>query len=505
LHARLLLLPLLFIGCRGEEPTTDPDSGGGNGNVPNSGGQLVSSGGGSSAESGGASSGGADPGVGGMGGASSGDTGGSSPAAGGATATGTGGDATLPLTELDSGPLQQFLATIDLTCDVADMSTTCNPGSPNPCIPGEPKITCGLVITDGQGAVIYDGLTGIEGRGRSSLNYNKPNYALEFRNADGTDNPVPCLGMGKESDWLLDGSWVDRSLIRNSLASDLFDDMGLETHHGAESRFARVTLNGEPSGLYRLTERIKADDDRIDIPPDPGDGSSLVLKLDEEGPFEADMGFFTDRWQLVTPNPANLLQQSGAFAWLGDVVESLDAGTPFETLTMETLVDWVLLQEFTKNIDGYHLSVYFSKTSGALGNIVPWDFDLSFGQPTIAMDDAPEADSPEGWLKDRPLFVENLFRDPAFQPRLVARWGELRERVLRDAALMRRIDEYLVVLNGAAIDENFQVWPMEDVQFTQISEDYSLYPVETHSAEIARLRTWILARTAWMDANIESL
>jgi spore coat protein CotH len=280
--------------------------------------------------------------------------------------------------------------------------------------------------------------------------------------------------------------------------------MGGETHYGPESRFVTVSLNGEPQGIYRLSERIKIDDDRVNIPPDNGGGTSMVLKLDGESEdVIADLGFLTDAWQIVSPNPPNIGHKAVALTWLNTLDEALDDGSMFEHLNLENVVDWVLLQEFSKNIDGYQLSVFFAITNGEKANLIPWDFDLAFGQPTSATYEGN--DSAEGWLSTRSHFIDSILSDEAFQERIVQRWGELRADRFSDASLNRRIDQYLVVLSGAAIDENFSVWPLDDVDITSVDADYSLYPVDSYADEIATLRNWILDRMTWMDANIESL
>lgn len=497
LRISILALPLLLtIACRSAEPPED-SGGDGDGDGDNSASGGASSGnGGSPVSGGGPGAGGTATGDGGLGG--EGNSGGADPSSGGSTATG-GGDAVL-----DNGPMQEKLAAVEVACSVLDMETDCNETTPAPCIGEDGKISCSLKIFDGEGASVYDGRVGIERRGRSSLNFPKPNYAIEFRKSDGSDNPKGCLGMGKEADWILNGDWADRSLIRNSLAYDLFDDMGAETHYGPESRFATLSLNGNPQGIYRLSERIKIDDDRVNIPPDTGAGTSMVLKLDNESEdVTADLGFLTDAWQIVSPNPSNVTHRAVALSWLNNLADALDDGTMFEHLNLENVVDWVLLQEFAKNIDAYQLSIFFSWTNGETANLIPWDLDLAFGQPTSELNVGN--DSPEGWLTTRSTFIENILQNETFQNRLVERWAELRANRFSDASLNRRIDQYLVVLSGAAIDENFSVWPIEEVDFTPIYDDYSLYPIDSHAAEVDKVRAWILARLAWMDANIETL
>jgi hypothetical protein len=54
------------------------------------------------------------------------------------------------------------------------------------------------------------------------------------------------------------------------------------------------------------------------------------------------------------------------------------------------------------------------------------------------------------------------------------------------------------------VANNFTVWPLANVDFQQIFPLYSLYPVSSYAEEISRLRQWLLERTAWIDANIDS-
>src|SRR5690606_14963022 len=147
------------------------------------------------------------------------------------------------------------------------------------------------------------------------------------------------------------------------------------------------------------------------------------------------------------------------------------------------------------------LSIFFSWTNGETANLIPWDLDLAFGQPTSESNDGN--DSPEGWLTTRSTFIENILQDETFQNRLAKRWAELRANRFRDASLNRRIDQYLVGFSGAAIDENFSILPIYEVDISLIYDNDSFYPIDSHAAEVDKLCAWNLARLAWMDANIE--
>ena len=52
-------------------------------------------------------------------------------------------------------------------------------------------------------------------------------------------------------------------------------------------------------------------------------------------------------------------------------------------MDVDATADWILINEFAKNIDAFHLSIHMFRDAGGLAAFVPWDFDLSMGQPTV--------------------------------------------------------------------------------------------------------------------------
>ena len=177
-------------------------------------------------------------------------------------------------------------------------------------IPNEPKIACAFSLADGQGVSEFDDHAGVELHGRSSLSFPKKNYSIELRDATGATKATDLLQMGKESDWILDGMWADRSLMRNAMAFDTFRDLG-GPHYAAKGRYCRLTLNGNAQGIYRLEEKIKRDDDCVVIAADDGTGHSFVIKQDSGGAAKLSVGDESN-WELVYPN-----QEKATAAQLG--------------------------------------------------------------------------------------------------------------------------------------------------------------------------------------------
>jgi hypothetical protein len=361
-------------------------------------------------------------------------------------------------------------------------------------IPDEPKIDCSIEIDDGRGEIVYAGGAGVELRGRSSLSAPKHQYSVELRDPDGAEAPADLLGMGAESDWVLNGMYYDRALYRNALAYDLFRAMH-PARYAAEARHCDLRLDGEWLGVFLLTERIKRDDDRVTIPDDDGSGASFVVKLDDSGGLHPN-ALGNGTWAPVSPSDPTADQLAGMRAWLSawESAAVTDPDALAAHLDLDAWADLVLLEELFKNNDAYYLSLHLWRPPAGPIHISPWDLDLALGQP-----DYNNNEDPESWVLYRPPLVASLAGVEGWDARLATRWAELRAGPLDPDAIHARIDAYQHTM-GPAIDDNFAVWPIDSIQFG----DDGLYPVSSYAEEDARVRAWIDARLVWMDDAVGS-
>ena len=417
---------------------------------------------------------------------------GSSGAAAGSTESDADGDTVADSSSSGTGEPPDLgpppVCTIDLDCGGAT-------------IPDEPKIPCAIDIEDGVGGVEYSGWAGVEKRGRSSQMFPKPQYAVELRVSDQDETEVPTnlLDMGRESDWVLNGAYIDRALMRNKLLFELFQSFGGTERYAPETKFCTLTLDGDYRGIYLLSERIKRDDDRVVLPADRAmNGSSFLLKQDEDGGIRS-VGIAYGSWRLMYPrqDTATPQQIAGVVAVLDSwdaVISGVDTTTDlFSILDLDSAVDFILLEELAKNHDAYFLSMHVWKAPGGQIHFTPWDLDLSIGQPNYN-NSAPS----DGWVTVRPALVEGMAQRAEFRERFGERWRELRDGVLSDDALFARLDFHLETI-AEHVDANFERWPIEEVQFL----GDSLYLVSSHDEEMALVRTWLEERLVWMDDNID--
>ena len=373
-------------------------------------------------------------------------------------------------------------------------------------VPDFPKIPCWLLVEENDGALQYEGWAGVERRGRSSLGFPKPHLGVELW-ASQTDSPigVNLFEMGRESDWILNGNYADRALFRNKLSFDVYQEFGGTERYATETVLCELTLDDVWLGIFTLGERLKRDDDRVVLAEDPdGLGRSFVVKSDDGGGGLLASPSTYGEWFLVWPRADEVdeVALAGARAELQAMEDAAFAPDPggadtgvFEFIDLDSAVDWVLIQEISKNNDAYFLSVYLWKDVQGLIHFAPWDHDLAWGGYPV------DYCGPEGWVRFRPRLFEVMALNPAFRQRLAERWFELREGPLALERLLARVHLYRDVI-GAEGWQNFEVWPMEDINFTWDNTNW-LCPVQTWGEEVIDLDHWIEDRLDWIDAHIE--
>jgi hypothetical protein len=399
-----------------------------------------------------------------------------------------------PATGDTGDPVERVPATGDTAPDTVPLT----PGTATldcaATIPEVGKTDCTLRIADADGAVQWEGPAGVGLHGRSSLGFPKPQLAIELRDEAGADTDADLFGMGAESDWLLNGMYVDRALFRNKLAYDLYRELSDGHDWAPESAYVELTANGAYAGLFALVERVDRSDGRLDLPADDGTGRTFIVKADEAGiPSTEQYG----SWNIIYPPVSSQTTEvtSGVAAKLArmeTLVASRDT-TLWDVVDLDSAVAFVLLEETFKNNDAYFLSHHvYTRRDGRLG-FVPWDLDLSLGQPSYN-----DNENPASWIAYRPDLIEGMAQTPGFAERMTEMWLEWRAGALADAVVLGRIDAITAAI-GPAAARNFERWPIGDIQFGGY-----LYAVGSWDEEVTRVRTWLAARLAWMDTNVAS-
>jgi len=407
-------------------------------------------------------------------------------------------------------------------------------------IPDEPKLFAQMgIIDNGPGKINsiddpftdYHGNIAIEVRGSSSQMFPKKQYAIELKSSLLVDTSAIILGMPQEEDWILQGPYSDKSLIRNVLIYKLGNDLG---QYAPRTVLCEVYLNGQYRGVYFMTEKIKRDSGRVDISklnPDQNSGDDLtggyIVKIDKfdgatiglgwDSPYPAvapgqngiiHFQYHYPAEDVITPQQGNYIRQYvTAFESALKASYFRDPIKGYKNyINVDSFIDFAICNEITKNVDGYRLSTFLHKDrdskDGKLYMGPIWDFNLGFGN----------ADYCDGWLTTGwawdfnnicgpavPFWWAKLLKDPNYIFQFKERWTSLRQNALSNETVLGYIDSLATVLDEPQ-KRNFIQYPILNQYIWPNS-----YVGGTYANEIGFLKSWITQRFSWLDRNIGNM
>jgi hypothetical protein len=362
----------------------------------------------------------------------------------------------------------------------------------------------------------FEGPIGIEVRGSTSAGFPKKSYGVEIRDGLGQDTDFPLLGLPAESDWVFYGPYTDKTYMRDKLAYDLGRAM---KRYQPRTRYAEVILNGAYRGVYIVVERIKRGLHRVPIAkvaPDAATGDITGGYIFKREATSAQNGWYSAAgtpWQFHYPKSGDILpEQSAYLKGYVDAFEAMMTGPQFSDpaqgytkwLDVPSFIDFAIVQELSKNVDGYRKSAYFHKDADGDGGKLHmgplWDFNIAFGNADYCAgaqtsgfvylaNSCPDMQQIPAWWK-------RLMLDAAFTKELRCRWNDLRTGAFADGEMLAMLDQYREATKVAEVRDHetwkvigTYVWP-------------NPYVGQTYEDELSHLKTWITARAAWLDANM---
>ena len=396
----------------------------------------------------------------------------------------------------------------------------------------EPKIPGSLQIFQEE-LLIEEHLIGIEIRGSSSQMFDKKSYGFETWDEMGEDLNASLGGFPEEEDWILYGPYSDKSLVRNVLIYELSNNLG---QYASKTKFYELEINEVFQGTYVLMEKIKRDKNRVDISKNKIEDISggYIIKIDKptgDGDWYNENIAFSSQY-----NTTGVLVDTGNVNFLYEYPKADDVSDEqkkyiqdyihlFETalisegfksiengyrqfIDLDSFIDFFILNEFSKNPDGFRLSTYLHKEKGGKLKMGPiWDFNLAFGNVNYC-----DGDSPYGWAHrfndicsgdnwQVPFWWNRFLDDPEYVGLLKERWAILRSEILSSDTVSGRLRELQDNLKGSsAIDKNFGKWLILGKYIWP-----NKFIGNSYDSEINYLEEWINERFDWLDQNINEL
>lgn len=407
-------------------------------------------------------------------------------------------------------------------------------------IPDEPKIDGEMKIIDnGYGNQNnqydppngYDGFIGIEIRGQSTQMFPKKSYGFETRDAEGENLNVSLMGMPEENDWVLYGPYSDKSMLRNFISYYIGSKLD---PYCTRMAYCEVIENNDYKGIYMLLEKIKKDENRVNIAtlkPEDISGDELtggyILRVDKTDPgFQ----YGYDGWksypsppypnamhityQYYYPKPEDIMDEQADYIrdYILDAENSLtgsyysDPNIGYNKyLNVGSFVDLMILREMAKEVDSYRYSTYFYKEKYSDGGKLfagpAWDFNLGFAnvdyyEPGVEISGWIHTEV-EPWDAGRMFWWKRMMEDPYFNNLFFTRWHQLRENEIADDQLFAAIDSVTQYIDQAH-QRNYNRWPILGVY---VWPNYD-WMNNTYEDEVAFFKDWLTDRTTWLDDNI---
>lgn len=374
----------------------------------------------------------------------------------------------------------------------------------------------------------YNGKIGIEIRGQSSQGFPMKSYSIELQTPAGVALDQSMLGMPSESDWVLYAPYTDKTLMRNFLAYTMAREMG---RWAANCRFVELIVNGDYKGVYVFMEKIKRHSSRVDIArltatDVSGDNltGGYIFSLDKE-PNGWTSSFPTPnstnnnrrRFSYVYPKVNEILpaQQAYIKSYVDAFESSLAANNfqdPFNGVRkyadLSSFIDYFIVNEVSRNVDGYRLSSYFYKDKDSKNPKIKagpvWDYDLAFRNA-----DYCSGSDVGGWAYQFnnvcpgdgagliPFWWERFMQDTAYTAQLRCRWKDVSSKSVNMTRFTKLIDSVSALLNEAQA-RHFTRW---NILGRYVWPNPS--PIATsYAQELDYLKQWLGSRLAWINSSL---
>lgn len=360
----------------------------------------------------------------------------------------------------------------------------------------------------------------IKVRGNSSSNYDKKQYLIKLLDEEDKNVKKNLLEIGKESEWILNVSFVDKSLLRNFLAYSIAKEIMPYT---PDVKFCEVVWkNGNQfsyKGVYLLMESVKVGENRVDLPKgyDNSENVPALMRRDRYN----DSGIMVDNYatqKKLTPGYleikypdkdkitekqiANITNQIDRF----EKVLYSSSWEEFvqyrEYIDIDSFVDYFIINEYLLNYDaGYNSTYFYMKYDGKISMGPVWDFDQSIDNANDCV-----ADLYTTAFHSAPWF-DKMLQDPVFVKKIIDRYAELRKSILSD----KSIENYLKETNsylGEAIERDWDRWGYyyANANYLEIENGLQVNRnMRTYEMEVDKIIKTLSEHSAWLDSNLDSL
>ena len=354
----------------------------------------------------------------------------------------------------------------------------------------------------------------IKYRGASSYSkFDKKQYRIKFyKNKKDSAKEVSLAGMGANSEWVLNGPYLDKTLIRNKLVYDLARELN---GWAPDTRFVELFVDGEYQGVYLAVEPVTNGESRLRLAEFGllSGETAYILNRDriDTGSEEIETwgktkGYTYNALYIRYPSKNKITEKQKAYIQK-DVseFEQVLYGENFSDkrigyqayIDMDNWVDYFIINEFAMNYDAGNLSTYIYKELGGKLQLAVWDFNNGFDNYQWFRTETDVLHTVEN------SWFNRLWQDETFREHVSERYRQLRKTTLSDEHIAEKIASYQEEL-GAAVDRNFKVWgySFKENLLAGTSKEGTSRNIRSYEDAMKQLTDTIRERLAYLDKEL---
>ncbi|KAF4320065.1 hypothetical protein BBO99_00005933 [Phytophthora kernoviae] len=390
-----------------------------------------------------------------------------------------------------------------------------------------------LNCVNGPRTAVYE-QTSSNYRGQTSLFFSKHQFNIKF------SEETSFLGMPENSKFVMNGPFLDCTLLRNHLAHWLYRSTG---RYSVQTRHAVVYMRTDPAqkepryaGIYLLLEKMSYGKKHVDLasmntecaardpsvlnggwawsndPPSYGSYSPNMVVDQYQNEFG--MG---ERPMLAHPSGSSLSQQMRDYfvntdtGFLPQMYRTLwnNMTTPKEIekhLDLGSFADYLLHTEMSLNVDAYRRSTFYFKDRDQPINAGPvWDLNLAYGNGARRHF--------KDWIYPQYTYWKRLMCNSQLASYVIQRWKTLRGSnmqkaddpvfgVWSDDSIAKFLDASAAPMHRQLSKCRGGDWRTDVVQCAVVDLKTCN---GTYAERVTELQDAVLARARWMDERIETL
>lgn len=367
-----------------------------------------------------------------------------------------------------------------------------------------------LTVVGGEASdVISNDTIEIRGRGNATWDFAKKPYRIKFK------HKRHLLNMKDDAkDWVLLANYADKTLIRNAVAFEIGQFLGMEFTPSV--KFADVYLNNAFLGNYMITDQIEAGINRVNIEKmDTIDLTEPTISggylFERDGWYTKETVYFlTSRsvpFTVKEPDPEVL--QAAQKTYLSNFVQGFenklfspnwkDSLEGYRAvLDTASFLRWYIASELTGNIDCFwSTSMYKRRNDPKIYYGPLWDYDIAFNNDKrrydisrVRMNDLTSANGAFG----NRTWMNQISTDPWFKVAVNNLWKEIIAKDVK-TRLQFYVDSLVTVLD-ASIKKNYERWPTIN---TLVYNEWYKYP--TYQEYVSVLKTYIDTRVDFLTTS----